>query len=208
MADAKLAPLSSRRRQEPLLAILDAALSLCREQGYANLTIEGIAARAGVGKQTIYRWWPSKGAVVLDALDRDVAAVLPVPNTGDVVADMRAVITNVNRLLTDDRWGPHIAALIGEAQHDPAVRSAMVERFITPRRAPMMERLQRAQELGHLPRSLDPKATLEIIFGALYHRLLLRTGPLSADYARLVVDLVLTGPSNAPARRRAQRKRG
>ena len=77
------------------VAILDAALALCREQGYANVTIEAIAARAGVGKQTIYRWWPSKGAVVLDAFGRVSAAANPLRDTGDIVADMRAFVTKL-----------------------------------------------------------------------------------------------------------------
>lgn len=198
MVAAYSVPVPARRREKARLAILDAALALSREGGYANLTVEGIAARAGVGKQTVYRWWPSKGAVVLDALDGDVAAILPVPDTGDVLADMRRVITKVVRLLANAKWGPLIAALIGEAQHDPAVGSAMVERFITPRRAPMVERLERAKTHGHLPPSLDPTEVLEVIFGALYHRLLLRTGPLNAAYASFVVNLVLAGPSARP----------
>jgi len=196
-------PAPSRRRASARKAILSAAVALCREDGYARLTIEGIAARAGVGKQTVYRWWPSKGAVVLDALDEEVAAVLPVPDTGDVLADMRTVVTAVVTLLADARWGPLIAALLGEAQHDPAVGASMVERFITPRRAPMVRRLQRAKAVGHLPAALDPAAVLEVIFGALYHRLLLHTGPLDAAFASFVVDLVLGRLAVRRARRGA-----
>ena len=131
-------PLASRRSETSRLAILDAALALCRDQGYAKVTIEAIAARAGVGKQTIYRWWPSKGAVVLDAFER-VAAEIPVPDTGDVLADMRTFLTNVVTLFTDDNFGPHLGALIGEAQHDPAVRTALLEQYLKPRRAAVAE---------------------------------------------------------------------
>jgi AcrR family transcriptional regulator len=190
-------PLASRRSETSRLAILDAALALCREQGYARVTIEAIAARAGVGKQTIYRWWPSKGAVVLDAFER-VAAEIPVPDTGDVLADMRTFLTGVVTLFTDDNFGPHLGALIGEAQHDPAVRTALLEQYLKPRRAAVADRLRLAQQHRQLPGELDLTAVLEVMFGALYHRLLLRNGPLDQAYAHFVADTVLGGCSAQP----------
>jgi AcrR family transcriptional regulator len=186
------APSPSRRSERARLGILDAALALCREQGYAKLTIEAIAARAGVGKQTIYRWWPSKGAVVLDAFER-VAATIPVRDSGDLVADLRAFIRQVVTLFSDDDFGPHLGALIGEAQHDPIVRDALLQRYLQPRRRPLVERLSAAQTAGQLPPGVDLDAVLEIIFGALYHRLLLRDRPLDRRYADFVTDTVLGG---------------
>lgn len=188
-------PSRSRRSARSHQAILQAALALCREHGYAAVTIEGIAARAGVGKQTIYRWWPSKAAVVLDAFD-DIAPEILVPHTDDLTADIRAFLFRVVKALNDPDFGPYIAALIGEAQRDPDVRSKFVERFTTPRRASVMARLESAQQSGELPLSLNPSALLEIIFGALYHRLLLGSGPLDKRYARFVVDTVLSGIGN------------
>jgi AcrR family transcriptional regulator len=186
-------PLASRRRESSRLAILDAALALCREEGYAKLSIEAIATRAGVGKQTIYRWWRSKGAVLLEALDREAAVAAAFPDTGDLVADMRATITDVVRFQSNPSLGPPLAALIAEAQQDPGIGPMLLERFFEPRRAPIAERLRRAQEAGHLPATLDVEAVLEVIFGALFHRLLLRSGPLDAEYAAFVVDVVLAG---------------
>jgi AcrR family transcriptional regulator len=196
MSIATPAPLASRRKERSRLAILDAALALCAEQGYGSLTIEAIAARAGVGKQTIYRWWPSKGAVLLEALCRESAANVPTPDTGDIVADVRAIVSDVTRLFTQPEFGPQLAALICEAQRDPVIGPALLERFIRPRRAPIVERLRVAQQQGKLPASLDPDVVLEIIFGALYHRLLLRNGPLDSAYASFVVDIVFSGCSN------------
>ena len=186
---------ASRRRESSRLAILDAALALCREEGYARLSIEAIAARAGVGKQTIYRWWPSKGAVLLEALDREAAGAAAFPDTGDVIADMRTTINDVIRFQANPDLGPPFAALIAEAQQDPALGPLLLERFISPRRAPIVERLRRAQQAGQLPQTLDPEAVLEVIFGALFHRLLLRSGPLDAAYASFVVDTVFAGTS-------------
>ena len=175
-------PRGSRRNESSRLAILDAALAVCREVGYAKLTIEAIAARAGVGKQTIYRWWPSKGAVILEAFQRGSAGI-PVPDTGEVVDDVRTLITRVVDLFADPDFGPHLSALIGEAQYDRHVRSALLEDFIKPRRAPVVQRLKTAQQQGQLDLSVDPEALLEVTFGALYHRLLLRNAPLDKSYA-------------------------
>ena len=190
---ANSAPLASRRREASRVAILDAALALCREEGYAKLSIEGIAARAGVGKQTIYRWWPSKGAVLLEALDREAAGWAAFPDTGDVVADVRTTIRDVVRFQADPNLGPPLAALIAEAQQDPAIAPLLNERFFRPRRAPIVERLQRAQRAGQLPETLDVEAVLEVVFGALFHRLLLRSGPLDGAYASFVTDTVFAG---------------
>ena len=170
--------------------------------------MEGIAARAGAGKQTIYRWWPSKGAVLLDALDRWAAAdAVLFPETDDLLADLRAMITIVVRLQTQENFRPHLAALIAEAQQDPTLRTALVERFIRPRRAPILARLQRAQDAGQIPESVEIETVLEVIFGALYHRLLLRTGPLDDDYAAFIAETVLRGCATAETPRRPPRLR-
>jgi AcrR family transcriptional regulator len=174
-------------------------LALCREEGYARLSIEAIAARAGVGKQTIYRWWPSKGAVLLEAIDREASVAAEFPDTGDVVADMRTTIKDVARFQSDPDFGPAFAALIAEAQQDPAMGPLLHERFFRPRRAPIVERLRRAQQVGQLPETLDVEAVLEVVFGALFHRMLLRSGPLDAAFAVFVVDIVFAG--NAAVRR-------
>jgi AcrR family transcriptional regulator len=191
--EARRAPLTSRRRESSRLAILDAVLALCREEGYAGLSIEAIAARAGVGKQTIYRWWPSKGAVLLEALDREAAGWAAFPDTGDLVADVRTTITDVARFQADPDLGPPFAALVAEAQQDPTIGPLLREGFFRPRRAPIVARLRRAQEAGQLPETLDVEAVLEVVFGALFHRLLLRSGPLDAAYAAFIVDVVFAG---------------
>jgi AcrR family transcriptional regulator len=193
MTSPNTATPAPRRRESSRLAILDAALALCREKGYARLSIEATAARAGVGKQTIYRWWPSKGAVLLEALE--AAADTAFPDTSDLVADMRTTFNDVVRFLASPDTGPPFAALIAEAQHDPALGPLLLERLIRPRRAPIVQRLRRAQQTGQLPQALDVEAVLEVIFGALHHRLLLRSGPLDSAYANFVVDTVFAGTS-------------
>jgi len=204
MAAVVSVPRRSRRRESSRLAILDSAIAVCRQQGYARLSIEAIAARAGVGKHTIYRWWPSKGAVLMEALDREMTAGAAMfPDTGDLVADMRATITEVARIQADPDFGPPLAALIAEAQLDPDGGRELLERLFKPRRAPILERLRRAQLRGELPESLDAENILEVIFGALYHRLLLRSGPLDASYAAFIVEVVLAGRATSRPGRHA-----
>lgn len=196
---AKQIRMPGRRRESSRRAILDGALDLCREEGYGRLSIEGIAARAGVSKQTIYRWWPSKGAVLLEALEREAAVVATYPDTGHLLEDMRATLRQVVRFHADPNLGPLLAALIAEAQQDAAVAPALLNRFMGPRRAPIVKRLRAAQELGQLPRALNVEAVLEVLFGALFHRLLLRSGPLDDDYASFVVDIVFAGAAAGEA---------
>ena len=184
----------ARRRQSSRQAILDAAIALCREEGYGKLSIEGIAARAGTGKHTIYRWWPNKAAVLMDALDQEMTAgSAQFPSTGDFIADMRATVAGVTAIQADPDFGPVIAALIAEAQLSPFGGHELLEGFLKPRREPILKRLQRAQAEGHLSESADPEQILELIFGALYHRLLLQSGPLDRDYAEFIVDTVIGG---------------
>jgi AcrR family transcriptional regulator len=201
-------PDDSRRSESSRRAILDAALDISRDEGYARLTVEAIAARAGVGKQTIYRWWPSKAAVLLEAIDEQATAdAASFPDSDDLLDDLRTMVTIVARLQARESFRPHLTALIGEAQQDPELRSALLEQFIRPRRAPILARLRRGQDAGQLPKSVDVNTVVEMIFGALYHRLLLRTGPLDDDYAVLVVETILKGSEGTVSPRPTRRNR-
>ncbi|HEX6348587.1 MAG TPA: TetR/AcrR family transcriptional regulator [Candidatus Dormibacteraeota bacterium] len=189
----------TRRRESSRLAILDAAIALCREEGYGKLSIEGIAARAGAGKHTIYRWWPNKSAVLMDALDREMTAnSATFPHTDDFVADMRATIASVSAIQANPDFGPVIAALIAEAQQQPGGGRQLLESFFKPRRVPIVERIRQAQADGELRAAIEPELLLEVIFGALYHRLLLQSGPLDEAYADFVVKLVFSGLITRP----------
>lgn len=197
MAPIRSSPAASRRSESSRVAILDAALALCQEEGYANLSIEGIAARAGVGKQTIYRWWSSKGAVLLEALDRAASEAAAFPDTGDLVADMRATLGDIAGFHADPKLGLPLAALIAEAQQDPGIAPRMLATFFGPRRAPILERLRAAQRRGELDPDLALEPLLEVMLGALFHRLLLRSGPLDAEYVSYIVDVLFAGGATA-----------
>jgi AcrR family transcriptional regulator len=178
--------------------VLGAAVDLCREVGYAKVSIEAIAALAGVGKQTIYRWWPSKAIVVLDAFIDALGDQVPYPDTDDVVADLQATLTQVARLGSDPERGPYFAALMGEAQADPDLRKALVDRFIRPRRDLVRQRLRRAQQSGDLSADLDIDVALDLLYGGIYHRLLLHNAPLTDRFVADTVALVITAHTSRP----------
>ncbi|OZM80587.1 TetR/AcrR family transcriptional regulator [Pseudonocardia sp. MH-G8] len=186
-------PDATRRSERSRDAILTAAHELVGEVGYRKLTIEAIAARAGVGKQTIYRWWPSKGAVVLDAMLAAVSdpAALALPDTGDVHADLRGVVRAIVEELADPTLSGTSRALMIEIQEDPELAESMVERLLGPNLAAIADRLRAGQEAGQLRRDLDLPVAVEMIVGPLYHRWLLRTAPLTPAYADTVTDLAM-----------------
>ncbi|WP_218021292.1 TetR/AcrR family transcriptional regulator [Nocardia crassostreae] len=173
-------------------AILKVTLDLAQEVGYAKLSIEGIAARAGVGKHTVYRRWPSKGALFLDALLSSIEEDLSYPDTGDVVADLRTQMLSATNVLARPPYNTLYAALVGEAQHDPAIAKTLHERFIEPQARRTIDRLCSAQEKGQLPPDLDLEMALTVLYGPLYFIFLLTPETLSADHVNRLLDTVLT----------------
>ena len=141
-----------RRRSSSHRAILAATRELIAQQGYGRLTIEGIAARAGVGKQTIYRWWPSKGAVAIEALLDEVQPDIEFPSTGDFRADLEAVLGSVARLLADPRTGPPLTALLAETQHDEALEQKSAGGVISSHPRPLPRTRRRRPRGGRPPR--------------------------------------------------------
>ncbi|MDH2393203.1 TetR/AcrR family transcriptional regulator [Streptomyces sp. HNM0663] len=200
------APDSSRRSEASRRAIYAAALALVGETGYAKTTIEGIAARAGVGKQTIYRWWPSKAAVLLDAfLDlveqaADRAAEPAIPDTGDLEADLKLVLRATVDELNDPAYDAPARALAAESVVDARLAAEFVSRLLEPQLQLYVKRLTAARETGQIRAGTDPRIALELLVGPLAHRWLLRTLPLTHDYADALVDCALYGlaPRGAP----------
>ncbi|WP_274557783.1 TetR/AcrR family transcriptional regulator [Streptomyces spiramyceticus] len=202
MADTK-APDSTRRSERSRRAIYDAALSLVGETGYAKTTIEGIAARAGVGKQTIYRWWPSKAAVLLEAfidLGNQAAEAAgagaegyEIPDTGDLAADLKLVLRATVDELVDPKYEAPTRALTAAGIVDPELCAEFVEKLLEPQLQLYVQRLRTAQEAGDVRAGIDPHIALELLVGPLAHRWLLRTRPLTHEYADAVVDYALGG---------------
>jgi AcrR family transcriptional regulator len=195
------APDSARRSERSRRAIYEAALALVGEIGYPKTTIEGIAARAGVGKQTIYRWWPSKAAVLLEAFldmaDRAVQEAGPggyeLPDTGDLEADLRTVLRATVDEMNTPVYDAPARALAAEGVVNAEVGAQFVERLLEPQLQLYVTRLRAAQEAGQVRGGIDLRVALELFTGPLAHRWLLRTLPLTHEYADLIVDFAVNG---------------
>ncbi|MFF1441951.1 TetR/AcrR family transcriptional regulator [Streptomyces sp. NPDC058295] len=200
----KPAPDTTRRSERSRRAIYDAALALVAETGYAKTTIEGIAARAGVGKQTIYRWWGSKADVLLEAFldlseqaarDAGASAQEPyvIPDTGDLAADIKAVLRATVDQLTDPRFEAPSRALAAEGVVNEQVGREFTAKLMAPSIQLYVDRLRAAQEAGQVRADLDPRIALEFFISPLAQRWLQYTGPISYEYTDALVDYALHG---------------
>ena len=186
-------PDPARRSGRAHAAILDATRELIVEVGYDSMSIEGIAGRAGVGKQTIYRWWPSKAALVLDMWTPEVEEQLGFPDTGDLAVDLTSQIGAVIGLVEDPVFSSSFRALVAESQHDEALSAQLRQRIFDPRIAACKERLRKAQTVGQLATDLDLDIAVDLFYGGFYHRYLLRVAPLTRAHAGEIVEAALTG---------------
>jgi AcrR family transcriptional regulator len=181
-------PRSDASRQ----AILQAALDLVAEVGYRAATVEGIAVRSGTGKQTIYRWWHGKAEVVLEAMTVDAAGVIPVPDTGDLRADLRAFLDATFAAARRPGTTSVLRALMAEAQLDPQFRETFDARFQRSRRNALTTLLRRHSDQLRVPVAM----AVETVFGVLWYRVLATHRRLDAALARDLVEL-LARPAGA-----------
>ncbi len=173
-------------------AILDAANNLLDEIGFTNMSLEGIAARAGVGKATIYRRWSNKASVVMDAFLAATAKEIAFPNTRSAREDIRRQMRSVVKVLNGPR-GRTIATLIGVVQSDNELAEAFRTRFVAVRRGEAKAVVQRGIANGEFKPDMDLESVLDCLYGPLYFRLLIGHEKASAKYADQLVDLVLRG---------------
>jgi AcrR family transcriptional regulator len=181
-------------------AILDATADLLDERRYADVSIESIAERAGVVKATIYKWWSCKALLAMEAYAARTGERIPAPDTGTVERDMQLMLRRTCRVLSDGNIGQTVAGLIAEAQSDPKLAEPFRTTFIGSRRERMITILHRGIERGELREDLDVSATIDLLYGPLWYRLLLRHAPLSPSFADAVVQSVLPGIRHPEAR--------
>lgn len=177
-----------RRDENARLAVLHAADDLLAERGFGGVTVEGIAARAGVAKQTIYRWWPSKVDILLDTLTDDASRQLAISETGSAIEITRRYLRSLARFLTKDPAGRVLLALIGEAQHDPEMARTFHQRYLDPQRKSEREMLKRGIASGELSAELDVDAALDALCGPILYRALTGTRIPRAFIDRLIAD--------------------
>jgi AcrR family transcriptional regulator len=175
--------------------ILEASAELLFDEGMAGFTIEKVAKLSGASKMTIYKWWPSKGALALDGYFRRVEPQLAFPDTGDIEADLRTQLHAFLRVIRDSPAGRVIGELIGQAQSDPGLKAAYLERYSGPRRAKAVAAMETAKGRRQLSASLDPETVVDQLWGACYHRLLLPDQPLTDEFVDALVDNLFHGIS-------------
>ena len=178
---------------------MNAVFALLQEKSVRDLTMEAVAKRARVGKPTLYKWWPTKATLVLAMLCERMA-----PNLA-----MRTVLTaeeslriRVRRLIEvfNGPFGKIVAGLIAESQSDPAIRQEFFDRLVSPRRTATIADLQQGKNAGELRSDTEPDVLNDAIFGAIYYRFLLRSGPLTRRFGEELVEQVIRGHRSRNAR--------
>jgi AcrR family transcriptional regulator len=173
--------------------VLEAAAGLLFAEGMGAFTIEKVANRSGASKMTIYKWWPSKGALALDGYLHTVEPQLTFPDTGDIESDLRAQLHAFLQVIRDTPAGRVIAELIGQSQSDPELKAAYLQRYSSPRRALAVAAIEKAKQRGQLRAGVDPETVVDQLWGACYHRLLLPDQPLTDDFVDALVDNLFGG---------------
>ncbi len=179
------------RSEKARQAVLEAADNLLVELGFAALTVEAIAAKAGVGKQTIYRWWKSKTDVLLEAFLDDAAQHLNPPDTGKLEADLSHHLHQCARFFAHSDAGVVFRALIGEAQHDAALARELRSKYLDQQRARDRLPVVRAIERGEVRADLDVDAVIDTLIAPLHYRILVSGQPVTRSFTDNLVRQVL-----------------
>ncbi|MFO0874078.1 MAG: TetR/AcrR family transcriptional regulator [Phycisphaerales bacterium] len=170
-------------------AILDAAHAALRDHGFAGMTIEGVAERAGVGKATVYRWWPDKGALAVDAFFAGLHPRITYRDTGSARRDLSRQVRSVVREMNGP-MGRLVASIIAAMQTDPALAETFRARWLPRRRSGGAEGIRRAIERGELRQDVDATFIFDALYGPIYFRLLMGHAPITPALARRLVDMV------------------
>lgn len=175
------------RSETSRCSIIETALRLARTKGYARITVDEIAAEAGVGKQTIYRWWASKAEVVLEALRKNAKEEIEIPDTGSLYGDLKAYLGSTFAVsLRRPGINNVLRSMMAEAQNDPNFFELFRREIIDPRRAVLRGLLDRANKRDGKYKGLDVDLYVDIAFGTMWYRLLAEVGPIDDRLAELL----------------------
>lgn len=194
------------------IAILEAAYTLLEEEGLAGFTIEGVAARAGAAKTTIYRWWPTRETLAVAAFLTVTGPRIAFPDTGCAVADITAQMLRLGAVYRG-KTGRVVRDLIVAGHSDPEAASAFVNAYLKPRREAVKTVLMRGIAGGELRAEFNMEGVIDALYGPIFFRLLVGHGPLDGEWIQSVADVVLRGcladtPSGDPASPGAARMKG
>jgi AcrR family transcriptional regulator len=177
-------PRGRPRSEQARRAILSATLELAAEHGPRGLRMDAVAKRAGASKETLYRWWPSKTELILDALANHGDETIPVPDTGSFATDLRTFL-EATVASADSTTRRLLRALAAEAATDPSTAHLIRDRFLARRRAALDDVLKRAIARGELHRG-NAAITLDLVYGSLWYRLIFDVGPIDDSWANSV----------------------
>lgn len=199
-AETDIARGRGRPRSEPARqAILAAATELMLARGLSAVSMDAIADRAGVSKATIYRWWPTKETLALDALYAQLTEPSSEPpDTGTLRGDLAALLSGWIERADGRPFGRVVGALVTEAATDATFGKLYRERYVEPRRAQARTILVRSMARGELGADTDVEAVIDILYGSLYHRLLHGHAPLNREFAEYIVGVVAGGLGALP----------
>jgi len=172
--------------------ILEAAQKLLEDVGFTSSTVDAIAEQAGASKATVYRWWPNKASVLIDAFRQAVGEELPFPNTGVFEEDIRQQVRTFTEFLMS-RKGRLLAAFVRAAQEDPEVKAAFRDYWLIPRRAEARQAMDRHRQRGDMPADMDLDTAIDVLYGPLYYHMLTGYRDLSLEYADELTQAALSG---------------
>lgn len=180
------------RSEKTKQAILSAAYELLLENGFGAVTVEKIAERAGVSKATIYKWWPNKAAVVIDAFFDAAVVRLPIPDTGLTINDMIIQVNNLAKFLIS-REGKVLNEIIAEGQFNQKLAEAYRAIYFKPRRLDSRYILERGISRGELKEDLDIELVIDLIFGPLFYRLLITGDMVDEAFIKDLINYAFKG---------------
>jgi AcrR family transcriptional regulator len=173
--------------------VLQTVGDLLLTEGSADLTFERVARLAGVSKTTLYKWWPSKGALALDGYFHAVEQSLAFHDTGDIRADLTSQLRAFAHVMTQTPGGRVLAELIGQSQTDSDLAEAYRALYSSERRRLAGERMQQAQEAGQIRPEVDVQVLVDQLWGAVYHRLLIPDEPVTDEFVVALVANLMDG---------------
>jgi AcrR family transcriptional regulator len=180
------------RDEEVRRRILKSAAQLLEAKAFDDITVDAIAEHASSCKATVYRWWPNKAAVLIEAFRENIAVALPSPDSGDFREDVRQQLRSFTKIILGG-GGRIFAGFLAEAQSEPDVAEAFREAWIRPRRTEAKKLFARYVELGIARPDLDLDLAVEILFAPLYYRLLTGWGKITDAYLEGLIDTALHG---------------
>jgi AcrR family transcriptional regulator len=191
--------LRAERSEQVRDKILAAAGELMMEGSLATVTMEAIAARAGVSKRTLYKYWPSRGAVALEGFMRRSDAMSAIPEGASAAEALEALVVAAALLFTQTPAGPLMRSLVADAQSNEEIANALRDQWLRPRRDATARVVEQGMASGELRPGLDVEVVMDLLFAPVYHRLFFGYGALDVGFAAQVARYAIGGLLAAPA---------